>query len=165
MGQPSGVCAVLRRLDPSHVGRSARFILAYGDALEQGDPAALVVAAQGLESAGFLAAAYDAARQAIALGAHPDAAAAARRARVIETRIGAVLSPSPTARSGIADLLTAREWAVASAAVTRARNREIADTLGLSHRTVENHLAAVYRKLGVSGRDELREVVAADAIA
>ncbi|WP_366509211.1 hypothetical protein [uncultured Microbacterium sp.] len=35
----------------------------------------------------------------------------------------------------------------------------------MSHRTVENHLAAVYRKLGVSGRDELREVVTAAAIA
>ncbi|WP_365366958.1 LuxR C-terminal-related transcriptional regulator [uncultured Microbacterium sp.] len=90
---------------------------------------------------------------------------AARRARVIVTRVGALLSPSPTARSGIADLLTAREWAVASAAATRARNREIAESLGLSHRTVENHLAAVYRKLGVSGRDELREVVTAAATA
>nr|WP_295845809.1 LuxR C-terminal-related transcriptional regulator [uncultured Microbacterium sp.] len=41
----------------------------------------------------------------------------------------------------------------------------MAESLGLSHRTVENHLAAVYRKLGVSGRDELREVVTAAAIA
>ncbi|OZD53428.1 hypothetical protein CH252_11710 [Rhodococcus sp. 06-1477-1B] len=165
MGQPSAVCAVLRRLPPHHTGASVRLILAYGEALELGDPAALVSAAQGLESAGYLAAAHDAARQALALGAHPHAATAARRARVIVTRVGAVLSPSPIARSDIADLLTAREWAVASAAATRARNREIAESLGLSHRTVENHLAAVYRKLGVSGRDELREVVTAAAIA
>lgn len=165
MGQPSAVCAVLRRLPARHTGATVRLILAYGDALEQGDPPALVAAAQGLETAGFLAAAYDAARQTLALGARPDAASAARLARVIVTRVGAVLSPAPAARSGIADLLTAREWAVASVAATRARNREIAESLGLSHRTVENHLAAVYRKLGVSGRDELREVVAAAATA
>lgn len=164
MGQPSAVLAVLRRFPAHHAGPSVRLFVAYGEALEQGDPTALVDAAQGLETAGYLAAAYDAARQTLALGAHPDAATAARRARVIVTRVGALLSPSPTARSGVADLLTAREWAVASAAATRARNREIAESLGLSHRTVENHLAAVYRKLGVSGRDELREVVTAAAI-
>jgi DNA-binding CsgD family transcriptional regulator len=52
--------------------------------------------------------------------------------------------------------LTAREWEIARAAASRERSREIADRLGLSQRTVDNHLARIYRKLGVAGRDELR---------
>jgi DNA-binding NarL/FixJ family response regulator len=34
-------------------------------------------------------------------------------------------------------------------------NRDIAERLNVSVRTVENHLAAVYRKLGIAARDEL----------
>ncbi len=61
MGQPSAVLAVLRRFPAHHAGPSVRLFVAYGEALEQGDPTALVAAAQGLETAGYLAAAYDAA--------------------------------------------------------------------------------------------------------
>ncbi len=59
----------------------------------------------------------------------------------------------PTAR------LTLREWQVAGRAVRRIRSREIADELGLSVRTVDNHLAAAFRKLGVGSRDELAAVL------
>lgn len=55
--------------------------------------------------------------------------------------------------------LTPRELDVARLAAGRARSREIAERLGLSVRTVDNHLARVYRKLGVSGRDDLREAL------
>lgn len=54
--------------------------------------------------------------------------------------------------------LTARELDVARMAAARSRSREIAERLGLSVRTVDNHLARIYRKLGVSGRDELAAV-------
>ena len=37
-----------------------------------------------------------------------------------------------------------------------ATNREIAERLYLSKRTVDSHLSSVYRKLGVAGRAELR---------
>jgi DNA-binding CsgD family transcriptional regulator len=55
--------------------------------------------------------------------------------------------------------LTQRELDIARLAAERARSREIAEQLGLSVRTIDNHLARVYRKLGVSGRDELREAL------
>lgn len=77
------------------------------------------------------------------------AAAAARE--VIDLGVGSRLQ----APRGRADGLTDRELAVALAASQRHRNREIAEQLALSVRTVENHLANVYRKLGIAGRDEL----------
>lgn len=55
--------------------------------------------------------------------------------------------------------LTPRELDVARLAATRSRSREIAERLGLSVRTVDNHLARAYRKLGVTGRDDLREAL------
>lgn len=52
--------------------------------------------------------------------------------------------------------LTARENEVAALAATGLPNREIATRLVVSARTVESHLARVYRKLGVGSRRELR---------
>jgi len=52
----------------------------------------------------------------------------------------------------------AAEWATGDWMLERReRSREIADWLGVSVRTVDNHLASVYRKLGITGRSE-REV-------
>lgn len=50
--------------------------------------------------------------------------------------------------------ITAREWEVLELLSAGARNREIADELGISTRTVESHLSAVYGKLGVRGRSQ-----------
>ena len=52
-------------------------------------------------------------------------------------------------------VLTEREREVGELASKRRRNREIADHLGISVRTVDNHLASLYRKLGINRRDEL----------
>jgi len=38
-------------------------------------------------------------------------------------------------------------------------SREIADSLFLSVRTVDNHLQRVYTKLGVTGRNELADAL------
>ena len=56
-------------------------------------------------------------------------------------------------------VLSARELQVARGAAARERSREIAVRLGISERTVNNHLANVYRKLGVASRDELAAVL------
>jgi DNA-binding CsgD family transcriptional regulator len=55
--------------------------------------------------------------------------------------------------------LTRRENDVARRAAQGRSNREIADELSLSIRTVENHLQRVYDKLGLAGRRELSPVV------
>jgi DNA-binding CsgD family transcriptional regulator len=58
------------------------------------------------------------------------------------------------ARAGV----TEREAEVLSALAGRMRNREIADQLHVSVRTVESHVAALLRKLGVADRMALAEI-------
>ena len=52
-------------------------------------------------------------------------------------------------------MLTPQERSVAEAAASGRSNREVAESLFLSPRTVEYHLSSVYRKLGVHGRSAL----------
>ncbi|MEV0283165.1 MULTISPECIES: LuxR C-terminal-related transcriptional regulator [unclassified Kribbella] len=54
--------------------------------------------------------------------------------------------------------VTEREAEVLSAIADRLRNREIAEHLHVSVRTVESHIAALMRKLGVTGRAALVEL-------
>ncbi|MDQ2675550.1 MAG: LuxR C-terminal-related transcriptional regulator, partial [Actinomycetota bacterium] len=61
--------------------------------------------------------------------------------------------------SGV-DALTAAERRVAEMAAEGLANREIAETLFLSTRTVENHLSRVYRKLDISSRSGLGDALA-----
>jgi DNA-binding NarL/FixJ family response regulator len=60
--------------------------------------------------------------------------------------------------------LTHRECQVATLVVEGLSDREIAEQLSLSHYTVSQHLARVYRKLGVDSRVVLtRPLLAAPA--
>ncbi|MBA2348351.1 MAG: helix-turn-helix transcriptional regulator, partial [Solirubrobacterales bacterium] len=63
---------------------------------------------------------------------------------------------SPRApRANGAAVLTASELRVARLAAQGATNRTIADELVVTPHTVRFHLANVYRKLAVAGREEL----------
>jgi len=66
------------------------------------------------------------------------------------------LSPS-AARPAAA--LTVREFEIAKLAAGGLTNREIAQAAVVSERTVESHLAAAYRKLGVRSRGELADLL------
>src|SRR5207247_6257932 len=57
-------------------------------------------------------------------------------------------------RAGVTD----REAEVLTAVADRLRNREIADRLHVSVRTVESHIAALLRKLDVADRAALAEI-------
>jgi DNA-binding CsgD family transcriptional regulator len=59
-----------------------------------------------------------------------------------------------------ADSLTAAERRVTELAAGGMANKEIAETLFLSPRTVENHLSRVYRKLDIGSREELPDALA-----
>lgn len=100
---------------------------------------------------------------AAALG-HLDAAEAVARAygallvqeRVTDTRAelsGDILGTHPLG------LLSDREREIAELAATTLRTREIAERLFLSPRTVETHLSRIYRKLGVSSRLALSDLL------
>jgi DNA-binding CsgD family transcriptional regulator len=54
--------------------------------------------------------------------------------------------------------LTRREREVATLAARGLTNKQIAERLVVSERTVGNHLYSVYAKLGVNGRDDLRRL-------
>ena len=62
---------------------------------------------------------------------------------------------SPFAFSGI-DALTPSERRVARLAADGLSNREIAETLFVSAKTIENHLGRTYVKLGIGSRAQLR---------
>ena len=55
--------------------------------------------------------------------------------------------------------LTTREQQVIELVAAGLSSRDVADRLVVSPRTVDNHLATIYRKLGLSGRRELRELL------
>ena len=56
-------------------------------------------------------------------------------------------------------VLTKREREVATLASHGMSSREIASTLYVSIRTVDNHLQHAYEKLGVTGRNELADAL------
>jgi DNA-binding NarL/FixJ family response regulator len=57
------------------------------------------------------------------------------------------------------ELLSRRELDVARLVVERNTNNEIAERLFVSRKTVETHMSAVFRKLGVSSRVEVARMV------
>ncbi len=61
---------------------------------------------------------------------------------------------APTTQSPL-DALTKAELRVAAAISRGLSNRDAADNLFLSPKTVDSHLQRIYRKLGVSSRTEL----------
>ncbi|MCZ7415239.1 helix-turn-helix transcriptional regulator [Streptomyces sp. WMMC897] len=63
----------------------------------------------------------------------------------------------PPGRPSYGDQLSPREREVAELAATGLTNREIATTLHLSPRTVEQHVARAMRKLGTASRQDLAE--------
>ena len=114
----------------------------------------LMAAGGDLIATGFAAHASTAAA---AQGDHRLAARWSRRATEIANGINLV---GPFAPLAGAEPLSRREREVADLAALGLSSREIGDRLFLSTRTVDNHLARAYGKLGVSGRNELVEALA-----
>jgi DNA-binding CsgD family transcriptional regulator len=82
------------------------------------------------------------------------ATAAQQRSAELAARAGGIYTPV-LARGASVEPLTAREREVALLAAGGASSRVIGQRLHLSTRTVDTHLARVYRKLGITGRTEL----------
>ena len=125
------------------------------------DPAGLVLAASTLEDIGAFGYAAEAFALAAARFAEQGLAARAaregERARALAERVGASVADVATLRS--VSLLTAREREVAAMAGTGRSDKDIADALAVSVRTVETHLHRAYAKLGVEGRSSLADAL------
>ena len=127
-------------------------------AVAAGDPDALRTVIDDYEALDVLHFAAEAAAELAELhqqrGDSRLAAAAMQRCGELSTRAGGLRTP-PLARGAGVEPLTAREREVALLAAGGRSSRDIADRLHLSTRTVETHLARVYRKLGITTRSEL----------
>ncbi|MEU9479953.1 LuxR C-terminal-related transcriptional regulator [Streptomyces sp. NPDC048191] len=153
---------VVRVGDPERVaGRlpAGSAFARHADALARGDGHALDRAAEALERRGFLLFAAEARAQAVR--AHRDP----RAARVSRTRAVALLRRCQGARTpALAGLvlgeLTARQRQIVTLAAAGLSNREIAERLTLSVRTVGNHLYSAYGRLGTGDRGALPSLCA-----
>jgi DNA-binding NarL/FixJ family response regulator len=93
------------------------------------------------------------------IGAGHYADAAARELRGLGVRVSR--SERQPTNGGELSGLSSREREIAELVAAGRRNREIADSLFLSVRTVEGHLARTFRKLDVSTRTQLAALVSA----
>ena len=92
-----------------------------------------------------------------ARGRSADAAAA--RAGPVEALARRTLGTADARGAELPEQLTRREAEIAKLAAQGMRDKDIADELVLSVRTVESHLATAYRKLGIASRRELVEAL------
>jgi DNA-binding CsgD family transcriptional regulator len=139
-------------------GPLAPLMVEHTRALRANDPAALDAVGRGFEDLGFLLYAAEAFAVAglvyAAEGKRASAAAADQRANVLADRCEGAVTPALRRRHDRP--LTRREEEVAVLASNGLSDKEIAQRLYVSVRTVHAHLRSVYAKLGLAGRDELR---------
>jgi DNA-binding NarL/FixJ family response regulator len=137
---------------------------AYAKALATGDAEGLVRAARAMNGVGAVSEAADAYAQAAALlwqqGNQVDATEAAAMARAHAKRAQDISTPALRELDTVPPL-TDRQVEIAQMAADGLPSREIAKRLVVSVRTVDNHLARIFRTFGISTRAELGEILAA----
>ncbi|HET7351577.1 MAG TPA: LuxR C-terminal-related transcriptional regulator [Marmoricola sp.] len=159
VGEPSSALSRLTAL--AEVNPRAEVALGHARALADEDGQALLEAATAWERLGDLVAAGDAAAQAADIhrrqGRQGSALTAGSLAERLAGRSGARTPALAVAARPLP--LTGREREIAALAARGLSNKEIAERLTVSVRTVEGHLYRAGLKLGVSERTALREVL------
>ena len=157
-GQPPQVA--VEHLEQIAAGTSAVTINAYAEhaaALIAGDPQAVENVAAGFQSRSELLYAVTAYLQAARLYRDQNNDHAATRP--VPQAPPLHPQPPPAASPPAPPRRTQREAEIATLAAQGLSSRQIADRLYVSVRTVNNHLATIYAKLGVHSRDELAETL------
>ncbi|GAA3819583.1 LuxR C-terminal-related transcriptional regulator [Sphaerisporangium flaviroseum] len=157
LGAPGPVAERLAELATLQDGPFAGLCADHARAALQDDGPGLAEVSRRFEALGMILHATEAAAQAsrahASAGRAASARAAAARAWALGRRCEGARTPALERLS--APGLTAREYEIARLAAGGLANREIAARLVVSERTVENHLRAVYAKLGAGGRTDL----------
>jgi DNA-binding CsgD family transcriptional regulator len=158
-GRPDLAVAVLERWPGGSPVTEAR--RAFARAAEANDVGGLDEAALAFDA--FGAEGWAAEARALTVALEP------RRRRDLRPALGALVTERALASPPLAalleepdagtPLLTFREAEVAALAADGLANREIAERLVVSLRTVENHLYRAFAKLGVTSRSELADHV------
>ncbi len=148
----------LRELAEVVEGPRATVAARFAEALHDGDGAKLSVVAAEFEDMGDLIAAVDAAAQAAIAYRHHDlrgsALGCSARAEALADRCGG--AGTPTLRKAVERLpFTDREREIVMLIGQGLSNRDIAQRLTLSVRTVESHIYKAMAKTGTSSRDAL----------
>lgn len=146
------------------VGPLTATMAEHARALAVADPDAVDRVAHGFAELGCaglaMEAATDASRLLLAAGYRRRATAAEAFARQLSDECEGLTPQFPSTPSG--SQLTAREREIAALAALGLSNRDIAERLVVSLRTVENHLSRAFVKLGVTSRRELAEALERD---
>lgn len=141
---------------------AARLMAAHAEAFEQADADALETLSQEFEAAGDRLSAAGAAAQAAQIHAHcwdhKRELAAGARAHWLSTQCDGGPLPALTAAARPLPL-TERELEIARMVASGLTNRDIAERLVVSVRTIEGHLYRMSIKLDVHDRGELSRVV------
>ncbi len=163
LGHPDGAGVVERLGELAASGEPlAEVRRGHALALVTGDAPSLEACGRAYEEMGAQLFAAEAAGQAASIfeaeGQRSSAESAARRSRDLAERCGGARTPAiaPSVSPLGQSKLTPREREVAKLAALGLPNRQIADQLFVSVRTVENQLQRAYAKLGVRRRSELR---------
>jgi DNA-binding CsgD family transcriptional regulator/tetratricopeptide (TPR) repeat protein len=135
--------------------------VAHGRAFVDDDAESLVDVAAIFESVGALVFAAEALNQASWIERRRGNIATAERLRsqvmALRGRRPTAATPGLSSHAGLASL-TLREAEVATLVAAGRTSKEVARHLDVSVRTVDNLLQRVYRKLGVAGRADLRDL-------
>ncbi|WP_204072648.1 helix-turn-helix transcriptional regulator [Planotetraspora phitsanulokensis] len=158
LGAPGLVADRLKRLARTLPGDLAPLLSEHAAALAAADGPALDRVAGRLAGLGLLLHAAEAAGH--AAKAHHDARSADASIAYASTLAQACQGARTPALLGLATpRLTPRQRQIAGLAAAGLTNREIAQRLGLSIRTVANQLCRAYENLGSSDRTALRQLI------
>lgn len=163
LGKAAEVAPVLHRLRADVEGPFTPARAAHAEALAGRDATGLEQASATFEQIGAFLVAAEAAADAAAIwrreGDPRRATAAELRSGILVSRCEGARTPTLSTAASARAVLTARELEIATLAASGLADKQIAQKLFISHRTVENKLHAVYEKVGVKSRNELAEVL------
>jgi len=151
----------LEQLEPFIDGPQGPLYAAHARGLADGDASAVRRAAGGFEDVGAVLLAAEAYAQLAKLLHDQGRAVAATGAQLAARRLAdqceSANTPALSLASGLD--LTERELEIAQLAVHGLSDREIAEQLVISPRTVNTHLHRCYTKLGIDGRADLHDLI------